>query len=82
MSTHSTDGRPWAKLSELKPGDKLVCDGGFTCMRKGQIGEVSLKSEGPLFHNEFSIPCDKGKHFLSGQLSGIDLDSLVGLWRA
>ena len=29
MSTHDINGRPWAKLSELKAGDKVETDKGF-----------------------------------------------------
>lgn len=75
MSTHSTDGREWAKLSDLKPGDKLIADGGFTCIPDGTIVEVAVDAR-----NESYVPCKCGMHNLHGQVSEDDDDHLVGLW--
>jgi hypothetical protein len=76
VTTHSADGRPWAKLSELKPGDKLVTDGGFTCMLDDAVKEVRQRENGDLY-----IECDlEGGHTLEGQVSEVNHDSLVGLW--
>lgn len=66
------------KLIDVKVGDKLVADGGFTCLRKGQVSVVARADKGELF-----IPCDDGMHCLDGQLEhhgerGHD-DELVGL---
>lgn len=77
MSTHSTDGRPWARLSELKAGDKLVADGGFTCIKKGGVVVVEARGDGQLY-----VGCRSGSHYLDGQVSGENHDSLIGLWRS
>lgn len=76
MSTHSTGGREWAKLSELKPGDKVKTDGGFTCGISSKELEVGFDEHG------FYVPCKHGRHFLDGQLSSVDHDHLVGVWLA
>lgn len=34
------NGRPYAKLSELKTGDNVQVDGGFTCIPAGASREV------------------------------------------
>lgn len=87
MSTHSTDGRSWAKLSELKPGDKLIADGGFTCMRDGAIKVVLAEPNGELYvfcdgpDGEGGLEEGKCHHNLKGQISQENHDSLVGLWR-
>lgn len=39
MTTKDKNGREYAKLSELKVGDKLEIDGGFTCM-----GAISVRN--------------------------------------
>ena len=52
------------KLSDLKPGDIIIADGGFTCMHSGpktvQIDELGLY-----------VSCfDNGeRHYLDGQVS-------------
>lgn len=76
MSAHSTDGREWAKLSALKPGDKVLTDGGFTCGIENRTLEVQKNDDG------LYIRCLHGKHFLGGQLSDVDDDHLVGVWPA
>lgn len=77
MSTHSKDGREWAKLSALKAGDKVVTDDGFTCGINNQTLDVRFDAQ----HGPW-VPCRSGKHFLDGQLSDIDNDHLVGIWPA
>jgi len=80
MSMHSTDGREWAKLSALKEGDKLLADGGFTCIEEGAILTVAKDGRSNLF-----VPCGlagKDKHYLDGQISDDDHDHLVGFWPA
>jgi hypothetical protein len=79
MSTHSTDGREWARLSTAKAGDKLIADSGFTCIDDGAELEVMQddKRGGVLF-----VRCRKGCHDLDGQLSEEDGDHLVGFWPA
>lgn len=88
MSTHSIDGREWARLSNLKAGDRVELDDGFTCGIAGKTLTV-LQDEDGLF-----VPCDGGdiseephatnerKHYLDGQISEVDNDHLVGIWMA
>lgn len=46
MSTWSLMGRPWAKLSELKAGDKVEVDSGFgECFVGGSVHELNSKLE-------------------------------------
>lgn len=72
---NSTDksGRPWAKLSELKVGDKLEADGGFTCMNKGQVFDVQREGA------RLFIACREEYHDLQGQAD--DGEHLVGLYK-
>ena len=62
------------KLSDVKEGDKLVADAGFTCMRDGQASAVVRTAKGDL-----AIPCDKGLHVLDGQVG--EGGELVGFSR-
>jgi hypothetical protein len=64
----------FAKLSEIKPGDMLITDGGFTCIGNLEQREVQKDDEGRLF-----ISCADGRHYLGrrSELSGDD--TLVGL---
>ena len=55
-------GRPWARQSEVKVGDYLETDAGFTCVDAGSVLQVR-ESEGRLY-----IPCRCGQHSLEGQL--------------
>ncbi|TIW23118.1 MAG: hypothetical protein E5V63_25495 [Mesorhizobium sp.] len=75
MSTHSTDGREWAKLSALKPGDKVLTDSGFSCGMSNKTLTVQVDDLG-LF-----VPCGRVNHYLDGQLAD-DGDHLVGIWLA
>ncbi len=72
-STHSTDGREWARLSKLKPGDKVEIDDGFTCNAAG-IYIVAGDARG------LYIPCSEGGHHLDGQAD--DGEHCVGIWPA
>lgn len=74
MSTHSADGREWAKLSEMKAGDVLIPDDGFTCGIAAAGAEVKEDEKG------LYVGCDEGKHYLEGQVSEDDNDHLVGFW--
>ena len=58
------------KLSEVQPGDVLIADAGFTCIEPGATLVVG---------EDLSVPCADGKHFLDGQVSFDDGDTLVGL---
>lgn len=52
---------PYPKLKDLKAGDALIADGGFTCMEKGKEYVVKEATTG-LF-----VECEEGEHYLIGQ---------------
>lgn len=70
--THSTDGREWARLSLLRPGDRLIPDGDFPCLAEG-VPVTVRRGVSELF-----VMCAAGPHELEGQLAD-DGDHLVGL---
>ena len=65
------------KLNDLKPGDKVIADDGFTCIKAWSCLEVFAGEDKNLY-----IPCKAGDrcHYLDGQLDGNDC--IVGLARA
>lgn len=64
------------KLQDIKPGDRLTADGGFSCLDKGASYAVrSAEDAKGLFVN-----CADGKHYLDGQTD--EAGHLVGLSRA
>jgi len=67
--------RQYAKLSDVKAGDKLIADSGFTCIGANEIVTVQADDDGHLF-----VPCDHGRHHLDGQAD--DGETLVGLFKA
>lgn len=71
--TTDVAGRPWAKLSEVKPGHILIADGGFPCIKDGARLVVEQDGDGDLF-----VPCAEGPHLLDGQAD--DGETLVGLY--
>lgn len=74
-STHDTQGRPYAKLSELKIGDILVPDGSFTCIALGEQQIVQKDVHG-LFIDCHGDP-SWDKHYLLAD----DGEHLIGLYR-
>lgn len=50
------------KLSDLKEGDVLRCDAGFTCIEKNSLAVVNKDDKGKLW-----IACRSGRHYLDGQ---------------
>lgn len=85
MSTHDKQGRPWAKLSEVKPGDILIADGGFTCIPEGARLTVREDSDGlyvPCAGDDADSghPIIGGQHYLEGQAD--DGEHLVGFYKA
>lgn len=72
-NTHDKAGRPWAKLSEIKAGELIELDSGFTCARAGQI-QVYARASGELF-----FYCEDGTHLLLGQAD--DGEHLVGIYK-
>lgn len=73
MSTHDKQGFPWAKLSELKPGDKVRVDAGFDCMGPNTVKVVHSNIRQGLW-----IGCQHGEHFLEPQAD--DGEHCVGLY--
>jgi hypothetical protein len=66
----------YVKLEDLKPGDRIVADGGFTCIIPAQVCTVEQDEEARLFVPCFGPECDEplratGKqecrHYLDGQ---------------
>lgn len=93
-NTHDIIGAEYAKLSELKPGDKVQCDGGFTCLHLGDIKEVKVDKLGfyiecdDLDGYEYLNPLQKlvskffhQHHYLDGQVTDFDGDHLIGLYK-
>ena len=67
--------QPWGtvRLSTLQAGEQLQCDGGFTCVNRGEVVTVHEADDGLYFR------CSGGRHYLRGHL---DEDGcLVGLRR-
>lgn len=64
-------GRPWAKLSELKQGDKVELDSGFSCH---PAGIVTLG----MLNNKLLFECDEGIHTIAGQAD--DGEHLIGIY--
>lgn len=62
------------KLAELKIGDTLIADSGFTCLSKNERCRVHKDAEGDLY-----VKCKMGVHYLEGQLDKDD--NLVGFRR-
>lgn len=61
------------KLSEVREGDVLIADGGFTCVDAGAELIVKATKNGELY-----VDCRSDQHALTGQL-GDDGETLVGL---
>lgn len=66
------------KLTDIKPGDFVTVDGGFTCMTEGKEYEVFEDADGDLF-----IECTKDGHWLDSQEDepGQDLVGIVSVRR-
>lgn len=62
----------YAKLSEVKSGDKLRADGGFTCLAEGDIVTITK------YNSILYVPCACGRHYLEGQLDEKDFNTLIG----
>lgn len=74
MPTHDKQGRPYLKISEAKPGQKIICDGGFTCMDPFETTRLARDlTTGGLY-----FICADGYHYLSGQAD--DDEHCVGLY--
>lgn len=71
------------KFSDVKIGDKLIADEGFTCIPDFAELVIEGDADGPFFRchgvREDKRPGGASKHYLVGQLRG---GYLVGLERA
>lgn len=68
----------FVKLADVKPGDRLVADAGFTCIKAGAVVEVGeTRSGNDWLGADLYVPCSHGKHFLDGQTN--DAGHCVGL---
>lgn len=51
----------YVKSKDVRVGDELLADGGFTCISEGVVLMVDSDADG-LF-----VVCSEGKHYLEGQ---------------
>lgn len=78
MNTHSLDGREWARISQLKDGDRVEVDDSFPCMPAG-IKTVRIEDA------SIYVDCDEGPHELNSNATdgnNSDGDHIVGVWPA
>lgn len=71
MTTHDSTRRPYFKLSEVKEGQQIELDDGFTCARPGP-SELILGKHGLYFL------CNECEHYISGQAD--DGEHCVGVY--
>lgn len=71
MPTHDKQGRTYARLSDLKPGDLVQVDAGFDCIPAGDLRNVRFDGHAPY------IQCTKGRHYLS---SDSNTGEIVGVY--
>jgi hypothetical protein len=71
---NDTHGRPYARLSELRPGDWIEVYAGFSCMSSGE--ELVVETQ----NGELFVSCYFGEHFLRDELAD-DGNSLIGMYR-
>ncbi len=62
--TKDKQGRPYARLSELKAGDTVTIDGDFTCLKPWTQHVVKEGGIG------LYVECKEGEHHLAGQQGG------------
>ncbi len=88
MSKTDINNKPYALLSQTKPGDYLIADDGFYsdrningikgvefhCIKPNRKCLVKQHTTG------LYVTCAHGKHFLEGQLDYNDHDSLIGFY--
>lgn len=67
------NGREYARLSQLKAGDRIEADNGFTCLGAGV--HLVMENKTGLF-----VHCTRGMHYLFGQAAASDPDALVGFY--
>lgn len=80
-NSNDANGRPWAKLNELKAGDRIELDAGFTCHEAG-IAEVLEDKHGLYFKcdgNDDPEYGEQDRHYLHGQADdGVHLIGIYG----
>jgi hypothetical protein len=74
-ASHDLHGRPYATIDDTQPNDILECDGGFTCLQKGELRRVYLSEQG----GGLFILCKAGHHWLDGQIDDAT-HAYVGLY--
>lgn len=57
--------KEFARIDDVKAGDKLTPDDGFDCLKVGSVLVVQADADGKLY-----VPCDEGNHYLNGQIGG------------
>jgi len=75
MYDTKTNPSDFVKLNNLRVGDRVSVDGGFTCIPGGTTLTVVQDSGGQL-----CVPCAHGLHPLSGQVDD-ENDVCVGVYR-
>jgi hypothetical protein len=60
-------------IDKVKPGTRLKCDDGFTCLNKGAVRKVRRDELGNY------ILCREGHHYLDGQIGSTNDKVYVGL---
>jgi len=67
MANMDVHGNSYARIQDLKVGDRLCPDDGFTCMLEGDIKDVREDEMG------LYVACtDGGAHYLDGQVDDED----------
>lgn len=80
-------GREYAKLSNLKPGDRIYVDDGFTCIPNNAIrkvyvskdGDLCIRCGGPFEVDETKDAPQVHNHSLEGQLTRTGY--LIGVYK-
>ena len=82
MALTDLQGRPYARRDTVKPGDYLVADGGFSCMKAGARKRVRTEEQGPgrRLYLACRWPGGSHRHYFDGQDDGDG--GLVGLYPA
>lgn len=62
------------KLTQIKPGDRIVATGGFLCLNDEEALEVFVEENS----NRLWVPCDDGRHYLDLDTARNDRDELLG----
>lgn len=71
------------RLQDVKEGDQVIADGGFTCLKDGAVLTVKTHPTigaalGP--GHQLYVECDAGGHFLDGQTD--DDGEIIGFAKA